>query len=73
MPIYEYSCSQCGKKFDALRTYAQADEPIACKNCGSGETHRAISLFNAQSNGKSITSSSGCNSCSGGSCTSCGQ
>lgn len=25
MPIYEYRCQSCGKKFDALRLFSQAD------------------------------------------------
>jgi putative FmdB family regulatory protein len=33
MPIYEYECSGCGKKFEVFQKIT--DKPlIACKNCG---------------------------------------
>lgn len=74
MPIYEYHCLDCGAKFDALRSFHEADEPIPCEKCNSFLTKRAISLCVSMSNGRVITSSnSGCSSCSGGSCSSCGH
>jgi putative FmdB family regulatory protein len=33
MPIYDYACASCGG-FDALRLFAQRDEPAACPDCG---------------------------------------
>jgi putative FmdB family regulatory protein len=47
MPLYEYECTECETRFDALRGMAQADDPIACPQCGSKDTHRVISLFSA--------------------------
>lgn len=74
MPIYEYLCNDCGVKFDAFRSMKEADEPIACKNCHGRNTKRALSVFFASSDGRSITSSqNGCPSCSGGNCSTCGQ
>ncbi|MHB8173252.1 MAG: FmdB family zinc ribbon protein [Nitrospirota bacterium] len=33
MPIYEYECKECGKRFDALQKFS--DEPLKeCKFCG---------------------------------------
>jgi putative FmdB family regulatory protein len=73
MPIYEYLCEDCGTKFDSLRSMKEADTPIACKKCNSEHTHRKVSVFFAQSDGRSIASNSGCGcgNCSGGSCASC--
>ena len=34
MPIYEYSCPQCGP-FTALRPLAQFDLPTPCPSCGA--------------------------------------
>jgi len=32
MPTYDYACPGCGG-FDALRSFAQRDEPAACPDC----------------------------------------
>ncbi len=73
MPIYEYVCQDCGKRFDALRSMSEADTSITCENCGSDRTSRAISVFYAQSGGRVVVGSNNdCGSCAGGSCSSCG-
>jgi len=77
MPIYEYICGKCRKKFSQLRPMSKADSPIACGDCGSNDTKRAISLFSAISrggNGESHAvkgSGGGCGSCAGGHCGTC--
>jgi putative FmdB family regulatory protein len=73
MPIYEYICSTCGIKFDALRSMKDADSPISCKQCQSNATHRALSTCFAHSDGHAVAGASGgcggsCGSCSSGSC-----
>ncbi len=73
MPLYEYVCKDCGSHFDVLRTFKDADKSITCKSCLSAQTVRAISVFYAQSDGRSVTASSGCAGCGGGSCASCGS
>lgn len=48
MPIYEYVCKSCNKKFDQLvRRMSSADEEsaVACPECGSKKTARALSVF----------------------------
>jgi putative FmdB family regulatory protein len=72
MPIYEYVCQKCETRFDALRSMSQADAAIVCESCGSKRTSRAISVFVAQSGGKTVAGGNGgCGSCSGGSCSTC--
>jgi len=77
MPIYEYCCADCGTKFSKLRPMSKADAPIACTNCQSTNTSRALSLFAAVSKGSSGESrtiaGSGCGSCMATSCRSCGH
>ena len=34
MPTYDYACPGCGG-FDALRSFAQRDEPAACPDCAT--------------------------------------
>lgn len=73
MPLYEYNCKDCGFHFDALRSMKDADKPILCKHCHGENTVRALSVFFASSEGRTIAGSgSGCDSCSGGSCSGCG-
>lgn len=72
MPLYEYICQQCQKRFDALRPMSRADDAIACPYCGSTETWRAISLFSALgSEGVIAGAGSPCSSCSSSSCAGC--
>ncbi|MBR4748562.1 MAG: zinc ribbon domain-containing protein [Abditibacteriota bacterium] len=45
MPVYEYRCAGCGKKFTLLLSASRRDEPHPCPHCGSGETGLVISMF----------------------------
>ncbi|MCU0507725.1 MAG: zinc ribbon domain-containing protein [Anaerolineae bacterium] len=79
MPVYEYQCQQCDKRFEALRPMSQMDAPAECPRCGASDTRRAISVFAAVSRGadggsRMIASSApggGCAGCAGGHCGSC--
>lgn len=75
MPIYEYICLDCGKRFEELRPMRDADAPIACADCESQHTSRMLAVFYAQSGGKVVAggNGSGCAGCAGGSCASCGH
>lgn len=73
MPLYEYVCQDCGNHFDALRSMKDADKPISCRSCHSEQTKRALSVFFASSEGRSVTNGGGCSGCAGGSCASCGS
>ncbi|MGD2104388.1 MAG: zinc ribbon domain-containing protein [Anaerolineae bacterium] len=75
MPLYEYECSDCDARFDALRRMSDADEQIACPQCESQETYRVISLFSAVGDqGVIAGEGSSCASCSpSASCAGCGS
>jgi putative FmdB family regulatory protein len=75
MPLYEYECSDCDTRFDALRGMSEADDPIRCPQCESERTHRVISLFSAVGDqGVIAGEGSSCGSCSpSASCASCGS
>jgi putative FmdB family regulatory protein len=48
MPVYEYDCPACGRRFSRFfKSPGAADAPVACE-CGQGETRRAISAFQVQ-------------------------
>ena len=56
MPIYEYSCQQCGQRFEQLvRSMSSADK-FKCPKCGSAKTARALSVFAVGAEGAKATS-----------------
>jgi len=69
MPLYEYICKDCSKKFEKILSF-NSSAP-ACPFCGSNNTHKQISNFQAKSDtGRNITGNS-CSSCSKGTCSTC--
>ena len=44
MPIYEYFCPKCKREFELRRSFAEADKPSFCPQCGS-DAERLISVF----------------------------
>lgn len=45
MPIYEYACEACGRKFELfIRSVSKGSNPV-CPHCSSTQVHKAISLF----------------------------
>ena len=40
MPIYEYTCTKCGKDFEEL---VFGDDLPACPHCGAAETRKLMS------------------------------
>lgn len=79
MPVYEYYCAECDRRFEALRPMSQADAPIPCPRCAASNTRKMISTFAAISRdggGSRLVASSGqsdCAGCAGGHCSSCGH
>ena len=74
MPIYEYICKDCSQKFEAVRSFSEADEPIACSQCGGTNTKRMVSRCWSIGDGGdtfSAVSSGGCSGCAGGNCAHC--
>jgi len=43
MPIYEYRCLDCGKKFEVLHLSAGEIRPPQCKYCQGGKVQKLIS------------------------------
>jgi putative FmdB family regulatory protein len=43
MPIYEYACPGCGKRFEKLvRRFGEA---VACPSCASPDVEKQLSVF----------------------------
>ncbi len=74
MPLYEYYCPECARKFELLRPLAQMDAPAGCPQ-GHKLGARVLSLFTARVGtmdraGETAFAAGGC-AC-GGNC-SCGS
>jgi putative FmdB family regulatory protein len=69
MPIYEYCCPECGKRFEALVSVhtAEKGQQPACPHCGEPEVIRIFSRF-ATGTSRSPSSGSGCPPSAGPSC-----
>jgi putative FmdB family regulatory protein len=47
MPLYEYQCKKCERKFETLVSLRELDRPVKCPYCDSEEADRLISTFSA--------------------------
>ncbi|SDF49043.1 FmdB family zinc ribbon protein [Desulfovibrio legallii] len=79
MPIYEYSCTKCGRDFEEL---VFDDAAPVCPHCGSHATHKLMSCCAHHAGGSAGgdyappsggSGGGGCAGCSGGNCASCGH
>ncbi|HHY16669.1 MAG TPA: zinc ribbon domain-containing protein [Firmicutes bacterium] len=70
MPIFEYKCRSCGREFEFL---VRGQEVPVCPKCGSKELTKLLSMFNSNIRKGSGTTGSGCNTCTGGTCSTCGK
>ena len=68
MPLYEYHCESCDRDFEKRRAINEADEPIECPECASGEVTRKMSLFVALGKSDSGASEMNGGGCCGGAC-----
>ena len=69
MPIYEYYCPHCGKRFESLVSVRAAEngQQPACPHCAEPEVIRIFSRF-ATGTSRSSGSGSGCPPSAGPSC-----
>ncbi len=58
MPIYEYSCTKCGHRFEKLQKNA-ASETVVCPNCGSTEVSKEFSSFSSTGSSSAASCYSG--------------
>ena len=50
MPLYEYHCERCERRFEILRRASERDEPAPCPECGEA-TERALTAFSVGGGG----------------------
>jgi putative FmdB family regulatory protein len=58
MPIYEYICEDCRAPYEKL--VFKTGQPVECPSCGSAKAQMQLSVFRAQTGGKSSASGGGC-------------
>jgi putative FmdB family regulatory protein len=63
MPIFEFTCNNCGNDFEELLRSANAINEVECPTCHSPEVEKKVSLFASRivggvfSGGESLRSS----------------
>jgi len=50
MPIYEYTCRDCGETFETLRSFDD-NTKVECPSCGGANCLKSVSLFSATGSG----------------------
>ena len=76
MPIYEYLCPMCERKFELMRPFSKFEEDAECPACRQS-SRRVLSTFACFTKGSDgIASSvagagSSCSACGGGDCSTC--
>ena len=74
MPIYEYSCDDCGSKFEKLVRRSVEADAVRCPSCGQDHIRTEYSTFAARGVGSSSagptdrTGGCGGGMCQGGMC-----
>lgn len=73
MPIYEYRCEACERRFEVLTSFAERDRAQVCPSCESSRTRVLVSSFAAIGGGAEFESTlpmapRAGGGCCGGSC-----
>jgi putative FmdB family regulatory protein len=55
LPVYEYQCQDCGKKFEVIATLAEKEAGLspACPSCGRKRARQVFSRFTLMTGSKS--------------------
>jgi putative FmdB family regulatory protein len=54
MPIFEYKCNDCNKKFDVLHKSLVNLEKVICPECNSINNQKLFSTFSASNSSQSF-------------------
>ncbi|MBW2316976.1 MAG: zinc ribbon domain-containing protein [Deltaproteobacteria bacterium] len=69
MPLYEYRCDACDRRFELL--VRRFNDPAACPDCGNAEVEKQLSTFAMASASQAPTAGAGPppqGGCCGGGC-----
>jgi len=71
MPLYEFCCQACGRRFESLVRIG-GEGGVRCPHCDAAGARKLISAFGIGGGAGRIKSSgSGCSTCSSSSCSTC--
>jgi putative FmdB family regulatory protein len=73
MPIYEFKCVSCGKRFERLCSIGDSGEKLSCPKCGAAGPSRVMSGFSAKGTDREEAGGSGGSGCGGCTSTNCGS
>lgn len=45
MPIYEYVCNECGRRFEQFAWSSASADEIVCPSCGAVNARKVMSAF----------------------------
>jgi putative FmdB family regulatory protein len=63
MPLYEYQCDDCGKEFEKMVRFSEANQTPTCPSCQGQDTKKKISSFASLGGSLSVASASTSSSC----------
>lgn len=65
MPVYEYSCNQCQKRFEKLflKKPSSSEASIECPECHQADTRRVLSSFSSPAAESEFCPPGGCGDC----------
>ncbi len=71
MPIYEFLCKKCAKRFEALVSIG-GEKGVSCISCGNGDIEKLFSSFGIGGGSSKLKNTSdSCSTCSATSCDTC--
>lgn len=80
MPIYEFRCPGCDRRFEKLCSMGETGDHVTCPECGRQGAQRVMSGFfskggKGDNGGFGVTAGGGggCAGCSSSSCATCGH
>ncbi|HHE42040.1 MAG TPA: zinc ribbon domain-containing protein [Dehalococcoidia bacterium] len=73
MPLYEYECDACGKRFEVRQNVGEDGSHLKCPRCETPSPRRVFSTFACTGTEVPALSGGGaCSTCGSGNCASCG-
>ncbi|MCX7798693.1 MAG: zinc ribbon domain-containing protein [Melioribacter sp.] len=60
MPIFEYKCKECGRKFEVFFKSLNSLDEINCPKCYSGNVEKLFSTFNSVGSSSSSSENFSC-------------
>ena len=70
MPLYEYTCRECGRRFEVLQRVGSDGTGVTCPGCGTGHVTKQFSTFASAVAGGTATG--GAMPCGAPSASACG-